>query len=116
MVGGGIAALAAAVLPVRDRGVAGERVTILENRGAADGNQDGTGETGADDRTGQVPLPPPVARSDLDPRALLRAARVLLSGWTSARPRVRPLSHRPGWATHPLQGPTGCDTTTGLHP
>ena len=30
--------------------------------------------------TGQVPAPPPVVRSDRDPRTLLRAARVLLSG------------------------------------
>jgi oleate hydratase len=32
------------------------------------------------DLTGQVPPPPPVVRSDRDPRALLRAAWVLLSG------------------------------------
>jgi oleate hydratase len=30
--------------------------------------------------TGRVAPPPPVVRSDLDPRALLRAAKVLLSG------------------------------------
>jgi oleate hydratase len=31
--------------------------------------------------TGEVPAPPPVVRSDRDPRVLLRAARVLLSGY-----------------------------------
>jgi oleate hydratase len=44
MVGGGIAALAAAVLLVRDGGVAGERITILEHRGAAGGSLDGAGD------------------------------------------------------------------------
>ncbi|MCP1335478.1 oleate hydratase [Futiania mangrovi] len=43
MVGGGIAALAAAVLLLRDGGVPGERITILEHRGSAGGSLDGAG-------------------------------------------------------------------------
>lgn len=46
LVGGGIAALAAAVLLVRDGGVPGERITILEHRGAAGGSLDGSGDAG----------------------------------------------------------------------
>ena len=41
MVGGGIAALAAAVLLVRDGGVAGERIVILEHRNTLGGSLDG---------------------------------------------------------------------------
>lgn len=44
MVGGGIAALAAAVLLVRDGGVPGERITILEHRDTAGGSLDGSGD------------------------------------------------------------------------
>ena len=44
MVGGGIAALAAAVLLVRDGGVPGDRITILEHRGTAGGSLDGAGD------------------------------------------------------------------------
>lgn len=44
MVGGGIAALSAAVLLVRDGGVAGDRITILEHRGTAGGSLDGSGD------------------------------------------------------------------------
>jgi oleate hydratase len=44
MVGGGIAALAAAVLLVRDGGVPGDRITILEHRAAAGGSLDGAGD------------------------------------------------------------------------
>lgn len=47
MVGGGIAALSAAVLLVRDGGVPGDRITILEHRGTAGGSLDGSGEAGA---------------------------------------------------------------------
>jgi oleate hydratase len=47
MVGGGIAALAAAVLLVRDGGVAGDRITIFEHRGAAGGSLDGGGDAGS---------------------------------------------------------------------
>lgn len=43
MVGGGIAALAAAVLLVRDGGVPGDRITILEHRGSPGGSLDGGG-------------------------------------------------------------------------
>ncbi len=44
MVGGGIAALSAAVLLVRDGGVPGERITILEHRSMAGGSLDGSGD------------------------------------------------------------------------
>lgn len=44
LVGGGIAALSAAVLLVRDGGVPGERITVLEHRGAAGGSLDGGGD------------------------------------------------------------------------
>lgn len=44
MVGGGIAALSAAVLLIRDGGVAGERITILEHLPVAGGSLDGAGE------------------------------------------------------------------------
>ncbi|MCL5778977.1 oleate hydratase [Limibaculum sp. FT325] len=44
MVGGGIAALSAAVLLVRDGGVPGDRITIVEHRGTAGGSLDGSGD------------------------------------------------------------------------
>ena len=44
MVGGGIAALSAAVLLVRDGGLPGDRITILEHRGTAGGSLDGSGD------------------------------------------------------------------------
>ena len=47
MVGGGIAALAAAVLLVRDGGVPGDRITILEHRDTAGGSLDGAGDAEA---------------------------------------------------------------------
>jgi oleate hydratase len=47
MVGGGIAALAAAALLVRNGGVAGKRITILEHRGTAGGSLDGSGDAEA---------------------------------------------------------------------
>lgn len=47
MVGGGIAALAAALLLVRDGGVAGDRITILEHRRTAGGSLDGAGDVEA---------------------------------------------------------------------
>ena len=46
MVGGGIAALSAAVLLVRDGGVPGDRITILEHQGAAGGSLDHSGDAG----------------------------------------------------------------------
>lgn len=42
MVGGGIAALSAAVLLIRDGGVPGDRITILEHRDTAGGSLDGS--------------------------------------------------------------------------
>jgi oleate hydratase len=56
MVGGGIAALAAAVLLVRDGGVLGDQITILEHRGTAGGSLDGTddNETGYLTRGGRM--------------------------------------------------------------
>jgi oleate hydratase len=56
MVGGGIAALAAAVLLVRDGGVPGDQITILEHRGTAGGSLDGAGdsETGYLTRGGRM--------------------------------------------------------------
>jgi oleate hydratase len=45
MVGGGIAALSAAVLLVRDAGVRGNLITIIEHRGTAGGSLDGSRET-----------------------------------------------------------------------
>lgn len=47
MVGGGIAALSAAVLLVRDGRVPGDRITILEHRGTAGGSLDGAGDAEA---------------------------------------------------------------------
>jgi oleate hydratase len=47
MVGGGIAAISAAALLVRDGGVPGERITILEHRGTAGGSLDGAGDSQA---------------------------------------------------------------------
>lgn len=47
MVGGGIASLAAAVLLVRDGGVPGDLITILEYRDVAGGSLDGSGDTGS---------------------------------------------------------------------
>ncbi|MEO1207794.1 MAG: oleate hydratase [Pseudomonadota bacterium] len=47
IVGGGIAGLAAAVLLVRDGGVAGESIVILEHRDSAGGSLDGTGDAEA---------------------------------------------------------------------
>lgn len=47
MVGGGIAALSAAVLLVRDGGVPGDRITILEQLDVAGGSLDGRGGAGA---------------------------------------------------------------------
>lgn len=44
MVGGGIAALSAAVLLVRDGGVPGDRITILEHWGTVGGSLDGSGD------------------------------------------------------------------------
>jgi len=44
MVGGGIAALSGAVLLVRDGGVPGDRITILEHRSTAGGSLDGSGD------------------------------------------------------------------------
>lgn len=44
MVGGGIAALAAAVLLIRDGGVPGDRITILEYQSRAGGSLDGAGD------------------------------------------------------------------------
>jgi oleate hydratase len=44
IVGGGIAALAAAVLLMRDGGVPGDRITILEHRDTAGGSLDGAGD------------------------------------------------------------------------
>jgi oleate hydratase len=44
MVGGGIAALSAAALLVRDGGVPGDRITILEHRNTAGGSLDGSGD------------------------------------------------------------------------
>ena len=44
MIGGGIAALSAAALLVRDGGVPGHRITILEHRGTAGGSLDGSGD------------------------------------------------------------------------
>ncbi|MFP1630978.1 oleate hydratase [Zhengella sp. ZM62] len=46
MVGGGIAALSAAVLLVRDGNVPGDRITILENHATAGGSLDGSGNAG----------------------------------------------------------------------
>ncbi len=67
MVGGGIAALAAAVLLVRDGGVPGERITILEHRRAAGGSLDGSGdaETGYLTRGGRMFEPNFVCTLDL---------------------------------------------------
>jgi oleate hydratase len=47
MVGGGIAALSAAVLLVRDGGVPGNRITILEHQGRLGGSLDGSGDAQA---------------------------------------------------------------------
>ncbi len=44
LVGGGIAALAAAVLLIRDGGVPGDHITLLEHRGVAGGSLDGGGD------------------------------------------------------------------------
>jgi oleate hydratase len=67
MVGGGIAALAAAVLLVRDGGVAGERIMILEHRGATGGSLDGAGdaESGYLTRGGRMFEPQFVCTLDL---------------------------------------------------
>lgn len=46
MVGGGIAALSAAVLLIRDGGVSGDRITIFEGQGKAGGSLDGAGSAG----------------------------------------------------------------------
>ena len=56
MVGGGIAALSAAVLLIRDGGVQGDRITILEHLGTAGGSLDGSGdpETGYLTRGGRM--------------------------------------------------------------
>jgi len=67
MVGGGIAALSAAALVVRDGGVPGDRITILEHRGTAGGSLDGAGdaETGYLTRGGRMFEPNFVCTLDL---------------------------------------------------
>lgn len=67
MIGGGIAALSAAVLLVRDGGVPGDRITILEKRGTAGGSLDGSGdaETGYLTRGGRMFEPNFVCTLDL---------------------------------------------------
>lgn len=67
MVGGGIAALSAAVLLVRDGGVEGDRITILEHRGTAGGSLDGSGDvdTGYLTRGGRMFEPQFVCTLDL---------------------------------------------------
>lgn len=56
LVGGGIAALAAAVLLIRDGGVAGERIVVFEHLGREGGSLDGAGdaETGYLTRGGRM--------------------------------------------------------------
>lgn len=44
MVGGGVAAMSAAVLLIRDGGVSGDRITIIEHHATAGGSLDGTGD------------------------------------------------------------------------
>jgi oleate hydratase len=67
MVGGGIAALSAAVLLIRDGSVPGDRITILEHRGTAGGSLDGSGdaETGFLTRGGRMFEPNFVCTLDL---------------------------------------------------
>ncbi|KAF0171189.1 MAG: myosin-crossreactive antigen [Rhodobacteraceae bacterium] len=67
MVGGGIAALSAAALLVRDGGVPGDRITILEHHGTAGGSLDGSGEaeTGYLTRGGRMFEPNFVCTLDL---------------------------------------------------
>lgn len=67
MVGGGIAALSAAVLLVRDGGVPGDRITIFEHQDKAGGSLDGGGnaETGYLTRGGRMFEPNFVCTLDL---------------------------------------------------
>ena len=67
MVGGGIAALSAAVLLVRDGGIPAARITILEHLNSAGGSLDGTGnaETGYHTRGGRMFEPNFVCTLDL---------------------------------------------------
>lgn len=67
IVGGGIAALAAAVLLIRDGGVAGDRITILEHLDTAGGSLDGKGnaEVGYLTRGGRMFEPNFVCTLDL---------------------------------------------------
>ncbi len=99
MVGGGIAALAAAVLLVRDGRVAGDRITILEQRGSAGGSLDGAGnaETGYLTRGGRMFEPQFVCTLDLlstipapdDPAISIRddilAFNRAVPGWSDCR-------------------------------
>jgi len=99
MVGGGIAALAAAVLLVRDGGVAGESIVILEHRDVAGGSLDGTGdaEAGYLTRGGRMFEPNFVCTLDLleqipspdDPTITVRddilAFNRMVPGWAECR-------------------------------
>lgn len=67
MVGGGITALSAAVLLIRDAGVPGDRITILEQQATAGGSLDGAGttETGYLTRGGRMFEPQFVCTLDI---------------------------------------------------
>lgn len=99
LVGGGIAALAAAVLLVRDGRVPGDRVTLLEHRPVAGGSLDGggDGEAGYLTRGGRMFEPNFVCTLDLlasipspdDPALSIRddllAFNRMVPGWADCR-------------------------------
>ena len=99
MVGGGIAALAAALLLVRDGGVPGNRIAILEHQATAGGSLDGAGdaEVGYLTRGGRMFEPHFVCSLDLldtipapnDPGVSVRedilAFNRMVPGWADCR-------------------------------
>lgn len=99
MVGGGIAALAAAVLLVRNGGIAGKQIVIFEHRGMLGGSLDGAGdaETGYLTRGGRMFEPNFVCTLDLlgtipapdNPAITVRddilAFNTMVRGWADCR-------------------------------